>query len=93
MISIKQRLLGGRQIPPAAWKEFVLKRRATSSEAPDNVSSAVQGAAEVYSLGRPAEQDVAELAYRRWVDRGCPQGSPEEDWFEAERDLLSQSRS
>jgi hypothetical protein len=38
------------------------------------------------------EQDVATLAYRRWLERGCPQGSPQEDWFEAERELHSQGR-
>ena len=38
------------------------------------------------------EQDVATLAYRRWLERGCPQGSPQEDWFEAERELQSQGR-
>ncbi len=25
------------------------------------------------------------LAYQLWLDRGCPDGSPEEDWFHAER--------
>jgi Protein of unknown function (DUF2934) len=39
------------------------------------------------------EQDVANLAYQRWVERGCPQGSPEEDWFVAERELQSINRS
>ena len=39
------------------------------------------------SLASLKEQDVAELAYQRWVERGCPQGSPEEDWFEAESAL------
>jgi hypothetical protein len=28
--------------------------------------------------------DIAVLAYRLWQDRGCPQGSPEADWFRAE---------
>ena len=37
--------------------------------------------------------DVADLAYQRWVDRGCPQGCPEEDWYEAERELRSRSAS
>ena len=37
--------------------------------------------------------DVAELAYQRWVERGRPQGSPEDDWFEAERELRSRSAS
>jgi len=28
-------------------------------------------------------RDTAALAYRLWQARGCPQGSPEEDWFRA----------
>jgi hypothetical protein len=31
--------------------------------------------------------EVAALAYRLWNERGCPAGSPEEDWFRAEREL------
>jgi len=34
-------------------------------------------------------EEIAELAYRRWLTRGCPPGSAEEDWLEAERELLS----
>jgi hypothetical protein len=45
------------------------------------------------SVTPPDEQDIADRAYQRWVDRGCPQGSPEEDWFEAERELRSRSSS
>jgi len=46
------------------------------------------------SLPEPLnQQDVADLAYQRWVERGCPQGSPEEDWFEAERQVSSRSHS
>lgn len=32
-------------------------------------------------------EEVARLAYTRWQARGCPDGSPEEDWFLAEREL------
>lgn len=32
---------------------------------------------------------VAELAYRLWNERGCPIGSPDEDWFKAEAELTS----
>lgn len=40
------------------------------------------------SIGPPLDQrDVAARAYARWVERGCPQGSAEEDWFEAEWEL------
>jgi hypothetical protein len=31
-------------------------------------------------------QDIAALAYRYWQARGCPDGSPEEDWFKAEQE-------
>jgi hypothetical protein len=32
--------------------------------------------------------DVAVLAYQLWEARGCPEGSPEIDWYEAERAIL-----
>lgn len=32
-------------------------------------------------------EEIALLAYSYWEARGCPYGSPEEDWFRAERDL------
>ena len=30
---------------------------------------------------------IALLAYSYWQARGCPIGSPEEDWYRAENDL------
>ena len=30
------------------------------------------------------QQDIANLAYALWQQRGCPEGSPEQDWSEAE---------
>jgi hypothetical protein len=36
-------------------------------------------------------QDIATLAYQYWQARGCPDGSPEEDWFNAEREIQGQS--
>ncbi|HSW49786.1 MAG TPA: DUF2934 domain-containing protein [Bryobacteraceae bacterium] len=32
-------------------------------------------------------EEVRGLAYLCWEARGCPKGSPEEDWFQAEQDL------
>ena len=32
--------------------------------------------------------DIAALAYRLWQERGCPMGSPEDDWYRAEELLL-----
>jgi hypothetical protein len=36
-----------------------------------------------------AEQEVAALAHKFWQDRGCPEGSPAEDWFRAVEELQS----
>ena len=36
------------------------------------------------------EPKIAALAYSLWEARGCPEGSPEEDWFNAERTLAAQ---
>ncbi len=30
---------------------------------------------------------ISALAYFYWQQRGCPVGSPDEDWFRAERDI------
>jgi len=40
-------------------------------------------------LSRPSHQQIAELAYRHWLGRGCPIGSPEIDWLRAEQELSS----
>jgi len=37
-------------------------------------------------------EDVATLAYRLWQERGCPDGSPQVDWFQAEQ-LLSEPQT
>ncbi len=41
------------------------------------------------SEGAEAEnhEKIAELAYELWQARGCPYGSPENDWFRAEEQL------
>jgi len=31
---------------------------------------------------------IAVLAYQFWQERGCPLGTPEEDWFRAEREIV-----
>jgi hypothetical protein len=35
----------------------------------------------------PEHERIAQLAYSYWQARGCPQGSPEEDWLRAEGEL------
>jgi hypothetical protein len=33
--------------------------------------------------------EIEERAYQSWIERGCPMGSPEEDWYRAERELIA----
>jgi hypothetical protein len=38
----------------------------------------------------PLPEQIAALAHALWQERGCPDGSPEEDWFKAEQGLRDQ---
>jgi hypothetical protein len=45
---------------------------------------------------RPVAQEsdsssIASLAYQLWHRRGCPDGSPDTDWLQAEQELYSQA--
>ncbi len=31
---------------------------------------------------------IAVLAYQFWQERGCPVGTPDDDWFRAEREIV-----
>jgi len=39
----------------------------------------------------PDESRIAPLAYQLWLARGCPIGSDQDDWFQAETLLKRQS--
>jgi len=39
------------------------------------------------SVRLPSTEDISARAYERWHQRGCPVGSPEVDWREAEEEL------
>jgi hypothetical protein len=36
-------------------------------------------------------EEIEKLAYRRWEERGGPFGSPKEDWFHAEQEIIQRS--
>jgi hypothetical protein len=60
------------------------------------VRSQIQSASAGKSATHPVapESDsssIAVLAYQLWHARGCPEGSPEIDWFQAEMQLCDQS--
>jgi hypothetical protein len=35
----------------------------------------------------PGFHEITQLAHQLWIERGCPEGSPEVDWFRAEQQL------
>jgi hypothetical protein len=37
--------------------------------------------------------DIAALAHELWQNRGCPDGSPQEDWFNAAKELRSRTHT
>jgi hypothetical protein len=60
---------------------------AKSKISKEGTSTAGQGAASV-TVAEPAgsnnqngAEEIAKLAYSYWLARGCPEGSPEEDWL------------
>jgi len=38
-------------------------------------------------ISNPTNDEIAALAYRIWMDRGCPVGSADDDWLQAETEL------
>lgn len=36
-----------------------------------------------------SHEDIERLAHALWEQRGCPIGSPDEDWLQAERELAA----
>ena len=52
-----------------------------------------QGATTGHGIPAFGHAEIAALANELWHARGCPEGSPEEDWFEAARQLRSRALS
>jgi DUF2934 family protein len=59
----------------AGWQEWI------SEAAP------ARAATEVTATPLALHEAIARLAYAHWQERGCPCGSPEEDWLYAEQQL------
>lgn len=41
----------------------------------------------------PTHEQIAALAKILWAARGCPEGSPEVDWFQAEQQLREKQQA
>ena len=58
-----------------------------------SVCSTASEAVETTAALVPTESEIAAVAYQLWLDRGCPVGSDQEDWFRAEAALKRASRN
>ena len=61
------------------------------------MENATQAEMDLLSENADAENrdylEIAALAYQLWKNRGCPLGSPEADWFQAESDWKARETS
>ena len=47
----------------------------------------------MHQLSDGQHKQVERLAYQLWRERGAPLGSPEDDWFRAEKEFMQRSDS
>jgi hypothetical protein len=78
--AVVTRVIRGRAAE-AGWQEWI-------SEA-----ASPRAATEVTVTPLAPHEAIARLAYAHWQERGCPCGSPEEDWLHAEQQLLQQTNA
>jgi hypothetical protein len=58
-----------------------------SQDAHHHTTAAANG----HGIASFGHEDIAALAYKLWHARGCPEGSPEEDWLHAAEQLRSRT--
>jgi hypothetical protein len=73
---------GGTRLSPVTTGESPLPHVAPPA------TESVAGILKTSVISEPSYDEVAVHAYHCWQERGCPEGSPEEDWHRAERELL-----
>ena len=71
----------------AAVRKAAPQRAKTVVEKPiDKASASVAAEIPAFDPARHHEE-IARLAYALWQERGCPHGSPDEDWRHAEEEV------
>jgi hypothetical protein len=63
------------------------QREAELSDTPEKNRPPRETAVNGHGMENPRHAEIATLAYQLWQTRGCPEGSPDTDWFEAVREL------
>jgi hypothetical protein len=68
-------------------RSAIMASRALKIDSKKDVTSEAIDSAELKTSEAVDERAIAALAYEIWLDRGCPIGTDQEDWFRAEEDL------
>jgi len=69
------------------------KERAHTAKGSGSVAGISSQSARIGRPGPDNQEEIAALAHVLWQARGCPDGSPEEDWFQAKRKLAARPRT
>ena len=77
-------------MPTAASGSLPGKADATRHQ-PTATPSPATDAGSSPSAEASRQNDIARLAYALWQQRGCPEGSAERDWLEAEQHVRESS--
>ena len=67
------------------------RQRLHTARGSDSGTEILSQSARIRRPGPENQEEIAALAHALWQARGCPNGSPEEDWFQAKRDLAGRS--
>ena len=70
---------------PAASKPAASKSRKSTNGSATDALLKLNGAVNGYA----SAAQIAEKAYFLWLEKGCPEGSADQDWVEAERLLAA----
>jgi len=63
------------------------KPHSKKTNSPAHQAEIQESAARVSNTEPTCEDVISKRAYELWLERGCPEGSPEEDWYRAEREV------
>ena len=69
-------------------KKTVIAEERTVIAEPSVIAPEAKSTPEFNHSAVSAQEKIALLAYSYWEERGRTGGSPEEDWFRAEREIL-----
>lgn len=75
-------------VPGARSSGTTPRSRTNENDFADSASpEEIGGGVNATSAGVPNTMEVAHRAYEIWCSKGCPEGTADEDWWEAEREL------